>query len=121
MPFKEIHFSTMDEFFAIMQGTKLNFILFGNELNTPPADALLLNQDEAGYFVNVRGLNKECFDRLMKNSAVELRANPTLGDLKTIPHIRSFVGGEGFVDTYFENEGRKIAEFVKRSRSAKQN
>jgi hypothetical protein len=119
MTFTKIAFSTMEEFFAIMRKTRLNFVLFGSEEHTRLADAFVLEENEAGYYVNVRELKGECFDRLMRNSAVELRATPGLAEIKALPHIRSFIPGEGFVDTYFENEKRDIGKFLERSRAAK--
>lgn len=109
----------MDEFFATMRKKKLNFLMFSGDEHTRLADTLTLEEDEAGYYVNVQELSGECFDRLMRNSAVEIRATPWLGEIKPLPHIRSFLRGAGFVDTYFENEKRDIGKFLERSRAAK--
>lgn len=109
----------MEEFFAIMRKKKLNFVMFGSDEHTRLADALMLEEDEAGYYVNVRELSGECFDRLMRNSAVEVRATPGLSEVKPVPHIRSFLRGAGFVDTYFENEKRDMEKFLEQSRAAK--
>jgi hypothetical protein len=119
MTFIKIEFSTMKEFFAIMRKKQLSFVLFCSDEHTQLADAFTLEEDEAGYYVNVRGLSGECFDRLMRNYAVERMATPGLGEVKPVPHIRSFIRGEGFVDTYFENEKCDIGRFLKRSRAAK--
>ena len=109
----------MEEFFTIMRKKKLNFLIFSGEDHTRLAGAFALEDDEAGYYVDVRELNGECFNRLMRNSAVEKRATPGVGDVKAVPHIRSFLGGAGFIDTYFENEKRDIGNFLELSRAAK--
>lgn len=119
MTFVDISFSTLQEFFALMKKRKLNFVIFRDNEGTGLANAFALEADEAGYYVNIQQLNEECFNRLMRNSATEQRLFPGIGETQPVPHIRSFIGGEGFVDTYFENEKRDIREFLERSRAAK--
>jgi|GEM_PF-5803426 len=118
MAFREIQFNTVEEFYDFMQSAKLNFLLF-DEVDAPSADPFPLEEDEAGYYVDVRKLNRECFDRFMKNSAVERRADPSEGEIIAIPLVRSFIRGHGFISRYRKDSKHDLGAFLERSRLEK--
>ena len=117
--YTEIEFSSLTEFRRIVNQTRLNFLLFTDGPDIPEARDFELRPDEAAYLIDVRILNEECSMRLMHNDPVDLRVDPTAGPIKRVPHIRTYLGRECFLDSYYPGRDTDFQEFLTKCRDEK--